>query len=449
MRLSTRLTIAMVSLVLLTASAGGLLTSWSVLALTLPEGLDRNDAQARVIATVLGSSAVVALGAVLGALALAVALARSLTKPLVQMTEAVKQFSGEASIAMPAGGGREISALADAFQHMAAVSHASTAALRQEVEERRRVFDTSPDLILVTDHEGNFTRVSPSSETILGYRPEQMTGHSAAEFINPDDLERTRKEMRLARRGRIMGNFETAYVHRDGRVVTLAWTGVWSEPARQHFFTGRDTTEQRLAEARVREQEELLGRALNNMHHGLLIFDRNARAVVINRTYIEMYRLSPELAKPGCKGRELLRQRAESGTFRGDIDAYIENEIFGGHAADTISEIPDGRSIRVVNRLIDSGGWVSTHEDVTQRQQDEAALRQYVEREQLFIAAVESSNDAIVTETLDGVITGWNPAAERLFGFYGAGSDRQEDRHYRTRRIARRRSRDSGQDRKW
>jgi PAS domain S-box-containing protein len=39
------------------------------------------------------------------------------------------------------------------------------------------------------------------------------------------------------------------------------------------------------------------------------------------------------------------------------------------------------------------------------------------EREQHFIAAVESSNDAIVTETLDRVINGWNPAAERLFGF--------------------------------
>jgi PAS domain S-box-containing protein len=55
--------------------------------------------------------------------------------------------------------------------------------------------------------------------------------------------------------------------------------------------------------------------------------------------------------------------------------------------------------------------------DVSDRKRAEAELRQYAEREQLFIAAVESSDDAIVTKTLDGTITGWNPGAERLFGY--------------------------------
>jgi PAS domain S-box-containing protein len=72
-------------------------------------------------------------------------------------------------------------------------------ALNQEIEERRRIFETSQDLILVTDTAGNFVQVSPSSMTILGYRPEEMIGRSAVEFIHPDDLDSTRK--RCGRRG--------------------------------------------------------------------------------------------------------------------------------------------------------------------------------------------------------------------------------------------------------
>ena len=116
-------------------------------------------------------------------------------------------------------------------------------ALRQQIEERQRIFETSQDLILVTDPRGNLVQVSPSSTAILGYSPEQMIDHSAVEFIHPDDLERTREEMRSARRGREMRNFATRYVHRDGRVVRLTWMGTWSEPARRHFFIGRDMTE--------------------------------------------------------------------------------------------------------------------------------------------------------------------------------------------------------------
>src|SRR6202012_1048805 len=65
-------------------------------------------------------------------------------------------------------------------------------ALTQEIEERRRIFETSQDLILVTDTKGTFVQVSPSAMTILGYAPEEMIGHTAVEFIHEDDLESTR-----------------------------------------------------------------------------------------------------------------------------------------------------------------------------------------------------------------------------------------------------------------
>jgi diguanylate cyclase (GGDEF)-like protein/PAS domain S-box-containing protein len=127
-----------------------------------------------------------------------------------------------------------------------------TEALNQETEERRRLFETSLELIIVTDRAGKFRRVSPSSLATLGYLPEEMIGHSGTEFVHPDDLESTRREMQLARMGRHTRNFETRYVHRSGRIVPLAWSGVWSEPEQKHFFFGRDMTERKVAEEQLR-----------------------------------------------------------------------------------------------------------------------------------------------------------------------------------------------------
>jgi PAS domain S-box-containing protein len=130
-------------------------------------------------------------------------------------------------------------------------------ALHQEIEERQRIFETSQDLILVTDTAGNFVQVSPSSMAILGYEPAEMIGHSAIEFIHPDDLDSTRAEMRAARRGRLMRNFETRYVRKDGQAVMLTWMGTWSEPVRRHFFVGRDLTEKHAAEAQIRQAQKM------------------------------------------------------------------------------------------------------------------------------------------------------------------------------------------------
>jgi PAS domain S-box-containing protein len=126
------------------------------------------------------------------------------------------------------------------------------ARVAKEADENRSLFDTSQDLILVTDRLGTFVRVSPISSSILGYSPEEMVGRNGAEFVHSADLESTRNEMRQARRGRNMRNFATRYVHKQGHIVTMAWSGVWSEPAQKYFFTGRDVTESKRAEEKLR-----------------------------------------------------------------------------------------------------------------------------------------------------------------------------------------------------
>jgi PAS domain-containing protein len=168
---------------------------------------------------------------------------------------------------------------------------------------------------------------------------------------------------------------------RLGKLVMAAYQGMERDRRRTNRSISlmakereRHLSDRERAAELLRVQKRQLDTALNNMRHGLLMFDPDSRVVVINQSYLKMYGLSPEQAKPGRTARELLELRAANSTFAGDIDAYLTNQIIQGGKVDAVFEIPDGRSIRVVNRFMDDGGWVSIHEEVTRQRKAEVAL---------------------------------------------------------------------------
>ena len=133
----------------------------------------------------------------------------------------------------------------------------------------RRLFETSLDLIVVTDKRGTLIQISPSALSILGYQPDEVIGQDAGNLLHPDDLESTRQQMRLARRGGETRNFECRYMHKDGHAVPLSWTGVWSEQDQHHFFIGRDMTEAQRIEAQLRQAQkmEAVGQLTGGLAH--------------------------------------------------------------------------------------------------------------------------------------------------------------------------------------
>jgi diguanylate cyclase (GGDEF)-like protein/PAS domain S-box-containing protein len=123
-----------------------------------------------------------------------------------------------------------------------------------------------------------------------------------------------------------------------------------------------------------RKDERLLQTVLNNMSQGVLMFDSETRLIFSNQRYLELYGLSAEIVKPGCHLRDLLKHRAELGSFSGDVDEYvarIRDGIAEGKTFNQVVNLPDGRAVSVVNKPIVGGGWLATHEDVTERQRSE------------------------------------------------------------------------------
>jgi diguanylate cyclase (GGDEF)-like protein len=137
------------------------------------------------------------------------------------------------------------------------------------------------------------------------------------------------------------------------------------------------TAELRAREAELEQQNIRFDSAINHMSQGLLMFDADARLVICNRRYLEMYALTPEQAHRGVTLAAMLKLRASMGTFAGEADEYVEfllESLAQGKNVTRIMELPDGRTIAVVNHPMPGGGWVATHEDITERRRAEQQI---------------------------------------------------------------------------
>ena len=137
------------------------------------------------------------------------------------------------------------------------------------------------------------------------------------------------------------------------------------------------TQELHQREAELRAQNERFEAAINNLPQGLATFDARGDLVICNRRYIDMYRLKPEHAARGTRLIDILRHRLAVGTFSGDPQRRMEaalNALAMGDVASHISDLPDGRTISISRRAIPGCGWVTTHEDITERRRVERKI---------------------------------------------------------------------------
>ncbi|WP_439372497.1 bifunctional diguanylate cyclase/phosphodiesterase [Bradyrhizobium sp. DASA03120] len=119
---------------------------------------------------------------------------------------------------------------------------------------------------------------------------------------------------------------------------------------------------------RLSLEKQRLDTAMNTMTQGLLMFDQDERLIVCNRRYVEMYGLSPGVVKPGAYFRDVIQHRHNTGSFHGDVDAYCDDVLDNvGRTQSAIVETTDGRLIEIKNQPSAAGGWLATHDDVTER----------------------------------------------------------------------------------
>ncbi|HEY2135910.1 MAG TPA: PAS-domain containing protein, partial [Xanthobacteraceae bacterium] len=129
----------------------------------------------------------------------------------------------------------------------------------------------------------------------------------------------------------------------------------------------------------LNRQRFRLDTALEHMSHGLCMFDAHGALMVLNARYLEIYNITSGLIHPGLRLRELLARLEQAGIVTGDQDKYaadLQAAMAAGETTQFFKELKDGRTISIRNRPLPEGGWVATHEDVTERLRDQRRVQE-------------------------------------------------------------------------
>jgi diguanylate cyclase (GGDEF)-like protein len=140
----------------------------------------------------------------------------------------------------------------------------------------------------------------------------------------------------------------------------------------------RTLAELEAANQKFRHQNLLLDTALGNMVQGLAMFDADARVVIANDRYAELYGIDPASIKPGTTLREVVVLRMGGGLYVDrDVDEIVSEmrQRTGSRRPSHITnKLPDGRTIAASVQPRADGGWVVTHEDISEREALNAQL---------------------------------------------------------------------------
>ena len=295
--------------------------------------------------------------------------------------------------------------------------------LYDQKEQLRQILANVPRAIITVDENGIMKSFNPAAETTFGYSAKEAIGQNVSILMPQGEkkahdgyiraylqsgakkfLGQGPRRLKGGRKGDKEFPMELAIgevCHDLKSKLFVAVAKDVTDDIRIEVTLKQQNEQLRKRDAELNEQNERFNAALENMSHGLCMFDREQRLVVCNDRYALIYGLSPKLIKPGMTLAQILQHRISSGIYSGDTpEEYIRERwtvVMERQSRTDFQELTDGRTVVIRHHPLADGGWLATHEDISDYRRIENRLAYLAHHDELTGLA----NRALLRERLD------------------------------------------------
>jgi PAS domain S-box-containing protein len=301
-----------------------------------------------------------------------------------------------------------------------AVEYVGTICHAKATDERfRRLSDAGIIGIITTDFDGNIREANDAFLNIVGYSAADVrAGHVRwTELTPPDWRHLDQRAVEQLRTTGVAAPWEKEYIRKDGtRVPILIGVALLDRGSGECIAFILDLTERRQTEEALRLSERRFRGFKDSGIIGIVISDMVGNIKEVNDAFLAIVGYTREdLAAGKVSGRTLNTPEREK------TDATAFAQLRGGGVAKAWQKElvrKDGTRAPILNGVVvvdeKAQECVAFMLDLTELKQAEAAARESAARK---AAVMEAALDAIVLMDHNGMITDFNPAAERTFGY--------------------------------